>query len=123
MIVAASNPESLARTARQARRHQPVPVRPQSCSADAGGYRKMVADAGRDPAKQMIVVRANAPITDAPLEQRRPLNGSVTQVLEDLRWLRDQDVHTVFFDMNMPHIPLDKQLEYMEQLQQGLQAG
>ena len=83
----------------------------------------MVADDGRDPQRQIIVIRANGQVTDAPVEQRRPLSGSVAQILDDLRWLQALEIHTVFFDMNMPHIPIDVQLRYMEQLQTGLLAG
>ncbi len=123
IIVAANTPDSLARTARLADGINPFFFKRDQFQQMVAGYRQLVAEAGRDPQRQLIIVRANARVTDAPLEQRPPLNGSVAQVLDDLRWLQTQQVHTVFFDMNMTHIPVDAQLRYMEQLQQGLLAG
>jgi probable F420-dependent oxidoreductase len=123
ILVAANSPASLARSARLADGINPFFFNRDAFKQMLDGYRKLVADAGRDPKRQWVVIRANREITDAPLEQRGPLNGSVEQVLDDLRWLRALDVHTVFFDMNQAHIPIDKQLGTIEQLQRGLQAG
>jgi probable F420-dependent oxidoreductase len=123
IIVAANSPDSLARTARLADGINPFFIGRDQFQQMVAGYRKMVAEAGRDPRRQMIVIRANSRVTDAPLEQRPPLSGSAAQILDDLRWLRALEIDTVFFDMNMPHIPVDDQLRYMEQLQKGLSAG
>jgi probable F420-dependent oxidoreductase len=123
IIVAANNPESQARAARQADGINPFFGNREQFQQTVSGYRKLVSEAGRDPAKQMIIIRANVKMTDEPLEPRGPLSGAVGQVLDDLRWLRPLAVHTVFFAMGSNHVPVEKQLDYMEQLQQGLAAG
>ena len=123
IIVAANNPASLARSARQADGINPFLGNREQFQQLVNGYRQMVAEAGRDPKQQMIIIRANVAMTDAPLEQRTPLNGSVAQVLDDLRWLRPLEVHTVFFAMGSHHVPVEAQLGYLEQLQKGLAAG
>jgi probable F420-dependent oxidoreductase len=123
IIVAANNPESQARAARQVDGINPFFGNREQFQQTVSGYRKLVSEAGRDPAKQMIIIRANVKMTDEPLEQRWPLSGAVAQVLDDLRWLRPLAVHTVFFAMGSNHVPVEKQLDYMEQLQQGLAAG
>src|SRR6185437_3487400 len=113
-----NNPESLARAARLADGINPFFGSREAFQQTVSGYRRLVSEAGRDPAKQMIVVRANVKMTDAPLEPRGPLSGSVAQVLDDLRWLRPLDVHTVFFAMGSNHVPVDQQLGYMDKLQE-----
>jgi probable F420-dependent oxidoreductase len=124
IIVAANTPDSLARTARQADGINPFYRSRDSFQQMLAGYRQLVTQAGRDPQKQMIIVRANVKLTDAPVEPRvSPLGGSVEQVLEELRWLRTLDVHTVFFAMGSQRVPVEKQLGYLEKLQQGLSAG
>jgi alkanesulfonate monooxygenase SsuD/methylene tetrahydromethanopterin reductase-like flavin-dependent oxidoreductase (luciferase family) len=123
ILIAANSPDSLARSARLADGINPFFFNRDAFKQMLAGYRQLVAAAGRDPRQQLIVVRANAKVTDTPLEQRAPLNGSLDQVLDDLRWLRDLDVSTVFFDMNMQHVPIDDQLRHLEALQRGLAAG
>jgi probable F420-dependent oxidoreductase len=123
IIVAANSPDSLARTARLADGINPFLISRDQFQQMVNGYRKLVADAGRDPKRQLIVIRANARVSDAPLEQRPPLSGSVDQILDDLRWLQALEIHTVFFDLNMSHTPVDDQLRVMEQLQKGLSGG
>ncbi len=125
IIVAANHPDSFERTARLAEGINPFFITRDQFQQVVATYREMVVAAGRDPKNHLIVIRANARLTDAPLPpgQRAPLSGSVDQVLEDLRWLRGLDVHTVFFDLNQAHTPIDDQLRYMEQLQKGFSAG
>ena len=124
IIVAANSPDSLARSARQADGINPFLRSRDTFAPMLAGYRQLVAEAGRDPGKQMIIIRANVKMTDEPLpEPRAPLSGSLEQVLDDLRWLRPLDVHTVFFAMASQHVPVEKQLGYLEKLQHGLSAG
>jgi len=123
VIVAANTPDSLARSARQADGINPFFRGREQFPAFLNSYRQMVSDAGRDPQKQMIIIRANVMLTDTPLEQRTPLSGSVEQVLDDLRWLRPLEVHTVFFAMCSQGVPVEAQLGYLERLQRGLAAG
>jgi probable F420-dependent oxidoreductase len=58
-------------------------------------------DAGRDPEALRIVVRGLVDLLDDdPGPQRRPLQGTREQVLEDLAALRAQGVTEVFLDLN-----------------------
>ena len=124
IIVAANSPDSLKRSAQQADGINPFFRDRDTFTKMVDGYRQMVSAAGRDPQKQMIIVRANVKLTDEPVEPRlSPLAGSVEQVLGELRWLQTLDVHTVFFAMSSSRVPPEKALEYLEKLQQGLSAG
>jgi probable F420-dependent oxidoreductase len=123
IIVAANSAESLARTARMADGINPFLFNRDQFQQMVTGYRQMVVEAGRDPKRQRIIIRANGKVTAAPLEQRAPLTGSVGQILDDLRWLQTLEIDTVFFDMNTTHTPLDDQLRYMQQMHAALLAG
>jgi len=58
-------------------------------------------EAGRDPEALRIVVRGLVDLLDDDLgEQRRPLQGTREQVLDDLAALRARGVTEVFFDLN-----------------------
>lgn len=58
-------------------------------------------EAGRDPEAMRILVRGLVELLDDdPGEQRRPLQGTREQVLDDLAALRAQGVTEVFFDLN-----------------------
>lgn len=57
--------------------------------------------AGRDPAAVRVLVRALVDLVDAdPGRERRPLQGTRAQVLDDLVGLRAQGVTEVFVDLN-----------------------
>ena len=59
-------------------------------------------EAGRDPDALRIVVRGLVDLVDDdPGGQRRPLQGTREQVLDDLHALRAQGVTEVFFDLNL----------------------
>ena len=85
----------------------------------------MAQSAGRDPQGLQIAVRANAEITDTGMgeAQRQMLNGSIDQIVKDLRWMRDLQVDHVFFDMNGIRTPIDDKLRSMEQMNKSLNSG
>ena len=59
-------------------------------------------EAGRDPEAVRIVVRGLVDLVDDdPGRQRRPLQGTREQVLDDLAALRAQGVTEVFLDLNL----------------------
>ena len=59
-------------------------------------------EAGRDPEALRILVRGVVDLLDDdPGGQRRPLQGTRQQVLDDLGALRAQGVNEVFFDLNL----------------------
>jgi probable F420-dependent oxidoreductase len=80
-------------------------------------------DAGRDPQAARIVVRGLVDLVDDdPGGQRRPLQGTREQVLEDLDALRAQGVTEVFFDLNLsprvgsPDVDAGEALAYAERV-------
>jgi probable F420-dependent oxidoreductase len=80
-------------------------------------------EAGRDPQAVRIVVRGLVDLVDdAPGGQRRPLQGTREQVLEDLDALRAQGVTEVFFDLNLspwvgsPNVDAGEALAYAERV-------
>ena len=80
-------------------------------------------EAGRDPEAVRIVVRGVVDLVDQdPRGQRRPLQGTREQVLDDLAALRTQGVTEVFFDLNLsprvtgPNVGAGAALEYAERV-------
>ncbi len=79
--------------------------------------------AGRGPEAVQIVVRGIVDLVeDEPSAQRRPLQGTREQVLDDLAALRAQGVTEVFFDLNfsprvnVSDVDTGAALEYAEQV-------
>jgi probable F420-dependent oxidoreductase len=58
-------------------------------------------EVGRDPQSLRIVVRGLVELVDDLGDERRPLQGTREQVLDDLVALRAQGVTEVFFDLNL----------------------
>jgi probable F420-dependent oxidoreductase len=91
--------------------------------ADIQTVRDGAREAGRDPEAVRILVRGVVDlIDDAPREQRRPLQGTREQVLDDLTALREQGVTEVFLDLNFsarvvsPDVDAEAALEYAERV-------
>jgi len=85
--------------------------------------RDSAREAGRDPQAVRIVVRGLVDLADDdPGGQRRPLQGTREQVLEDLDALRAQGVTEVFFDLNLsprvgsPDVDAGEALAYAERV-------
>jgi hypothetical protein len=79
-------------------------------------YFRLVREAGRDPAKMLVVVRANHPVSRlGPLpEPRPPLSGSLEQIREDVLRLAGLGVKHLFFDL--VSLPVAQQLALLPQL-------
>jgi len=75
-------------------------------------------DAGRDPSRLELVVRANLHITDKPLGKDRGIFiGSMEQIREDTDACKQIGAHEVHFDPGFgPNASLDDRLRLMEQL-------
>ena len=80
-------------------------------------------EAGRDPEAVQIVVRGVVDLVDDPPgKQRRPLQGTREQVLDDLAALRAQGVTEVFLDLNLsprvnaPDVDTGAALDYAERV-------
>lgn len=85
--------------------------------------REAARDAGRDPEAVRILVRGLVDLVDEdPGGQRRPLQGTREQVLDDLAGLRTQGVTEVFFDPNFssrvgsPDVDASEAVAYAEHL-------
>jgi probable F420-dependent oxidoreductase len=89
---------------------------------DIALFRKTAQEAGRDGHSLPVVVRANAQLTDKPLDrQARPLFvGTVETWLEDLRRISNIGVTHVIFGSDTP-APLHVQLEVLAEIRQRIQ--
>ena len=59
----------------------------------------MAKEAGRDPSKLAMIVRANLEITDKPLGNDRAIfSGTLEQISEDVRGCAKIGAEEVFFD-------------------------
>jgi probable F420-dependent oxidoreductase len=79
-------------------------------------YLALVREAGREPEKMAIVVRANRPVslTESLPEPRPPLSGSLAQIGEDVLRLQNLGVRHLFFDL--VSLPVDQQMALLPQL-------
>jgi probable F420-dependent oxidoreductase len=113
ILVGATVPASLERTARMGLGLNPVMGTFVDLARTLDTFREAARAAGHDPTALPVVVRVNGTITDEPVEERRPLTGSVEQVLADLPGLERLGVSEVFWSMDAE--PAD-QLRRLEQL-------
>lgn len=78
-------------------------------------FPEMVRQAGRDPQRMRIILRANsAPhSTDLP-EPRIPLSGSLRQIRTDLQRIEELGMGHIFFDL--VQMPVEQQLRQLQNL-------
>jgi probable F420-dependent oxidoreductase len=78
-------------------------------------FPELVRQAGRDPQRMLIVLRANARISTSPQsEPRTPLSGSLSQIRGDMQRLEQLGVEHLFFDL-CP-MPVEQQLQLLADL-------
>ena len=78
---------------------------------------------GRDPAALSVAVRANVPLTSAPMGGDRPyLGGSPAQIAADLAGLRQAGIDHVLF-ANTGGGDLDEQIDLIGQLHEVAAKG
>lgn len=115
-------PAAIERAARFADGLNPIGFSFEALQAQITTFREAATAAGRDASKLPIIVRANVPVTAAPMGERRPfLGGAPEQIADDLARLRALEVEQVFF--SPPHTDaasLDELLRLFERL---IQAG
>jgi len=100
VLFGAGSPAAIARAARLGDGLNPLAVSWPSLNWLLRQYRMLVREAGRDPERMLIVVRANSTIsTQALPETRVPLSGSLEQIQEDVHRLQELGVGHVFFDL------------------------
>ncbi|HEU5157122.1 MAG TPA: TIGR03619 family F420-dependent LLM class oxidoreductase [Streptosporangiaceae bacterium] len=118
LLIGASTVAAAERAARMGIGLNPIAGRPLHPTLEAlgdllGAFRRAAEAAGHDPGALPIVVRVNGSITDAALDDREPLTGSIDQILDDLARLETFGVGEVFWSMR---IEPDRQLAAMERL-------
>jgi probable F420-dependent oxidoreductase len=98
VLLGSVTPAGVQRAARIADGLNPIAFSPDSLRGLVTGYRDALRAEGRDPASQLVIVRANVPITADPLGDGRPfLGGSPRQVAEDLATVEDLALDQVLF--------------------------
>lgn len=86
-------------------------------------------EAGRDPAAVRVVVRGLVDLRDGEPSERRALQGSREQIVEDLRALASQGVTEVFLDLNFsprvgnPAVDPQRSVAYAEQVLEAFAPG
>jgi len=106
------------RAARLADIVNPIASTFEALESAVAAFRSAAQEAGRDPATLKVIVRANVPITAAPLpEGKRPLlGGSPEQIVQDLARLQILAVDEVFFnDQASPTV--DEAVQRLQEIQ------
>lgn len=118
IYMAAFVPASLRRIARLADGWNPVAIPVDGMQKMFDGLKQMAKDAGRDPSKLQLVVRANMEIGSTPRSKDGSIfTGTLEQVKEDIEGCKRIGAHELHFDPTfMPGAQkLDRWLGLMEE--------
>lgn len=100
IYMAAFAPAALKRIATAADGWNPVAIPVAGMEQMFGAVRQMAKEAGRDPSKLAMVVRANLHITDKPLGADRPIfAGTLEQIREDAQACARIGAHELIYDV------------------------
>lgn len=100
IYVAAFTPRTMRRVALAADGWMPAGVPLDGMRAMFAEIRRTAAEAGRDPERLELVVRANVWVTAAPMDASRPIfAGTLEQIRSDLAAARALGAHEVLFDV------------------------
>jgi probable F420-dependent oxidoreductase len=113
VLVGATTPAGVERTARLGLGLNPVLMGWEQLEDMVQAFRTAAAGAGHDPLALPVVVRVNGTVTDTPVEDRAPGTGSVEQVADDVARLDALGISQTFWSMATAPA---KQLEAMERL-------
>jgi len=119
IYMAAFTPEAMKRTARHADGWMPVGIPVAGMAQMFGGIKKLAEEAGRDPSKLELVVRAHPYFSDKPLgDDRFIFTGSADQIKADIAATRKLGANELFFDVQFsPGVnTLDANVALMERL-------
>ncbi len=118
IYLAAFVPAALQRLAKYADGWNPTLIPVKGMEQMFASIKQMAKDAGRDPSRLEMVVRANIKITDKPLGNDRPIfAGTLDQIKEDTAACKQIGVHEVHFDPIFgASLPLAEWLKLMETL-------
>jgi probable F420-dependent oxidoreductase len=99
IYLAAFAPPAMKRLATMADGWNPVVIPIPGMQQMFEGIKQMAKEAGRDPSKLAMIVRANLEITDKPLGNDRAIfSGTLEQISEDVRGCAKIGAEEVFFD-------------------------
>ncbi len=99
IYLAASTPRGLARVARHADGWIPLGIPIEDMAERFAAIKSMAHDAGRDPDRLEMTVRANVTVTDAPLgDDRKVYTGSLDQIASDIAATRKAGASELAFD-------------------------
>jgi probable F420-dependent oxidoreductase len=113
IIVGASTPASVRRTARMRLGLNPLWFGWESLEGAVEAFHTAAREAGANPAELPIVVRVNEPLTSKPADGDAPLVGSPDQVAEALPRLEQLGVSEIFW---APGDDISETLALMERL-------
>jgi probable F420-dependent oxidoreductase len=115
IYMAAFAPPALKRLATLANGWNPVAIPVEGMKQMFASIQQMAREAGRDPSKLAMVVRANLHVTEKPLGGDRPVFvGSFEQIKEDVTRSREIGAHEVIFDVTFETQSLEEWLRLME---------
>jgi probable F420-dependent oxidoreductase len=110
IYMAAFAPPALKRLATVADGWNPVAIPVAGMEQMFGGVKQMAKEAGRDPSKLAMVVRANLHITDKPLGADRAIfAGTLEQIREDAQACAKIGAHELIYD-----VTFEKQAQTIE---------
>ncbi|MGH9496547.1 MAG: LLM class flavin-dependent oxidoreductase, partial [Candidatus Sulfotelmatobacter sp.] len=99
IYLAAFAPPAMKRLATMADGWNPVVVPIPGMEQMFQGIKQMAKEAGRDPSKLVMIVRANLEITEKPLGKERAIfSGTLEQISDDVRGCGKIGAEEVFFD-------------------------
>ncbi|MEO5952407.1 MAG: TIGR03619 family F420-dependent LLM class oxidoreductase [Chloroflexia bacterium] len=120
ILLGSHAPVAIERAARVADGLNPIGFSFEALQNIVGRFRSAAQEAGRDPSKLKVMVRANVPITSGMMEEKCPfLGGSPEQIGDDLARLGELAIDHVFFTNNLQP-PLDEQIELLKRIQKAV---
>ncbi len=112
-------PRALKRLAKYADGWNPVAIPLDGMAQMFESIKQLAKEAGRDPSRMELVIRAHPEIADKPLSKERSLfSGTLDQIKEDIAGCRNIGAHEIHFDPTFMEggQVLDRWLAVMEQM-------
>ena len=108
IYVAAFTPAALRRVALHADGWNPTGIPLAACPQMFGAIKNMAREAGRDPSRLEMIVRANLQFSAQPLPAGRPdFHGTLDQIRDDIAMARQSGVTELFLDVWSAHPDVD----------------
>lgn len=115
IYMAAFAPKALQRVATAADGWNPVAIPIDGMVQMFGAVKEMAKQAGRDPSKLQLVVRANVHVTAKPIAEGRAIfAGTPEQIKEDVAECKRIGAHEVIFDVTFEEDSLAAWLKMLE---------